>query len=42
MKIKIRTIEISMEVSISSGKNSFKLVTGGEIQQIWAVCQARQ
>ena len=40
--ITIRAIERSMEMSISSGKNSFKLVTGDEIQQIWTVCQSRQ
>ncbi len=41
-KITIRSIERSMEMSISSGKNSFKLVTGDEIQQIWTVCQSPQ
>jgi hypothetical protein len=41
-KITIRTIERSMEMSMSGGKNSFKLVTGDEIRQIWTVYQSRQ
>ena len=41
-KITIRAIERSMEISISSGKNSFKLVTGDEIQQIWTVGQSQK
>jgi hypothetical protein len=41
-KITTRAIERSMEMSISGGKNSFKLVTGAEIQQVWTVCQSRQ
>jgi len=40
-KITIRVIERSMEMSISGGKNSFKLVSDGEIQQIWAGRQSR-
>jgi len=40
-KITIRAIEKSMEMSISGGKNTFKLVTGAQIEQIWAVCQSR-
>ena len=39
-KITIRAIERSMEMSISSGKNSFKLLTGDEIQQIWTKVKA--
>jgi len=41
-KIKVRAIEKIMEMSMSSGKNSFKLVTSDEIQQIWTACQPRQ
>ncbi len=41
-KITITTIERSMEMSISGGKNSSRLVTGDEIQQIWTVCQSRR
>jgi hypothetical protein len=33
-KITIRAIERSMEMSISGGDNSFKLITGDEIRQI--------
>lgn len=40
-KITIKAIERSMEMSISGGKNSFKLITGTEIEQIWTVCQSR-
>jgi hypothetical protein len=38
-KITTRSIEKQMEMSISGGKNSFKLVSGDKIQQIWAACQ---
>lgn len=41
-RIMIRAIEKSMEMSISGGKNSFKLLIGDEIQQIWRVRQSRQ
>jgi len=41
-KIMVRVIERSMEMSISSGKNSFKLVSAVEIQQIWTAYQSRQ
>jgi hypothetical protein len=41
-KITIRLIERSMEMSISGGKNSFKLVSGDEIQQVWTVWKSQQ
>ena len=40
-RITIRVIERRMEMLISGGKNSFKLVTGDEIYQVWAVCQSQ-
>jgi hypothetical protein len=41
-KITTKAIEKSMEMMISGGKNSFRLISGVEIQQIWTACQARQ
>jgi hypothetical protein len=37
-----RAIEKSMEMSTSGGKNSFKLVTGDEIQRMWTAFHCRK
>jgi hypothetical protein len=35
-----RAIERAMEMALSGGKNSFKLIPGKEILQIWIACQS--
>jgi hypothetical protein len=41
-RIMFRAIERSTVMSITGGRNSFKLLTEDEIQEIWTAYQSRQ
>lgn len=40
-KIAKRAIQKTMEMQISGGSNSFVLMTGEEVQQVWVRCQGQ-